>query len=90
VTEREKSWEVDAITRALLNQVQALGYVVSVHRMPSTLFGTGGAYIEMHAIDDRVDPPIQQIARIGLGESGDVDYRCACLLASSVGIRLKG
>jgi hypothetical protein len=32
--EREQSWNVDAITAAVLKQITILGYVVSVHLCP--------------------------------------------------------
>jgi len=85
---REESWEVTGTTRALLKQITSLGYTVSVHRIPSSLLGRVGAFVEMHAVDVRSDPPVQQVARVGVGEDGDTDYRCACLLAEAVGIDL--
>jgi hypothetical protein len=43
----------------------------------------------MHAVNLRTDPPVQQMARVGIDEGGDTDYRCACLLAEAVGIDLE-
>jgi hypothetical protein len=60
----------------------------SVHRIPSSLLGRVGAFVEMHALDLRADPPVQQIARVGVDEVTDAEYRCACLLAEAVGIHL--
>ncbi len=43
----------------------------------------------MHAVDFRTDPPIQHMARVGIDEGGDTDYRCAYLLAERVGVDLE-
>ena len=86
---REESWQVEGTTLALLRHVAGLGYVVSVHRMEESLLGRVGAFVEMHAIDLRTDPPTQQMARVGVTEGGDTDYRCACLLAEAVGTDLE-
>jgi hypothetical protein len=40
----------------------------------------------MHAINISTEPPIQQMARVSVGEAEDIDYRCACLLAEAVGV----
>jgi len=42
----------------------------------------------MHAIDRRVESPEPYMAWVMADEGGDVDYRCACLLAEMVGIEL--
>ena len=42
----------------------------------------------MHALDPSVDPPTKHVARMAEGEAGDLDYRCACLLAQMIGIQL--
>jgi len=34
----------------ILNHIESLGYAVSVHRIPSSLLGTVGAFTEMHAV----------------------------------------
>ena len=86
---REESWQVTGITLAILRQITAMSYTVSVHRIPSSLLGTVGAFVEMHAVDFRTDPPVQQMARIGVDEGGESDYRCASLLAEAVGIELE-
>jgi hypothetical protein len=44
----------------------------------------------MHALELSVDPPIKHVARVVENEHGDLDYRCACLLAELVGIELTG
>jgi hypothetical protein len=85
---RERSWQVEGVTRILLRQVESLGYTVSVHRIPSSLLGSVGAFVEMHAVGLRADPPVQQMARVGLDEVVDAESRCACLLAEAVGIHL--
>jgi hypothetical protein len=84
---REGSWQVQGLTLTLLRHVTSLGYTLSVHRIPSSLLGRVGAFVEMHAVDPRADPPVQQMARVAVDEGGDTDYRCARLLAESVGIR---
>jgi hypothetical protein len=86
---RAQSWQVEGITRSLLRQIESLGYTVSVHRIPSSLLGRVGAFVEMHAVDLRTDPPVQQMARVGVDEVRDVEYRCACLLPEAVGIHLE-
>ena len=85
---REQSWRVEGVTRSLLRQIESLGYTVSVHRIPSSLLGRVGAFVEMHAVDLRTDPPVQQMARVGVDEVADAAYCCACLLAEAVGIHL--
>ena len=62
---------------------------VSVFRFPSSALGSWPACIEMHAIDIRTDPPTKHVARVVEGEAGDLDYRCACLLAEVVGLDLE-
>jgi len=57
--------------------------------MGPSLHGTSGAYVEMHAIDERTDPIGQYMARVGVAEGGDTDFHCACLLAEAVGITLE-
>ena len=82
---REESWEVEGATRTLLHHITSLGYTVSVFRIPSSLLGTRPGSVEMHALDLSVEPPIKRVARVVEGEAGDLDYRCACLLAELVG-----
>jgi hypothetical protein len=86
---REQSWQVDGATLTLLRHVTSLGYTVSVFRFPSSALGSWPACVEMHALDLSQDPPITHVARVVEGEDGDLDYRCACLLAELVGIDLK-
>ena len=68
-----------SVADALLSQIKRLGWTVSIHRVNGT--------IEMHAIplDGESDP---QIARCNDGDGPEEYFRCACLLASAVGIRL--
>jgi hypothetical protein len=42
----------------------------------------------MQALDLSLDPPTKHVARVVEGEAGDLDYRCACLLAELVGLNL--
>jgi hypothetical protein len=37
-------------TDAILKQIQSLGYAVSEHRIPSSLLGTVGACVDLHAV----------------------------------------
>ena len=66
---REQSWQVEGVTHSLLRQIESLDYTVSVHRIASSLLGRVGAFVEMHAVDLRTDPPVQKLARIGLDEA---------------------
>jgi hypothetical protein len=86
---REQSWQVDGITLTLLRHISARGLSVSVFRLPASLLGTQPGAVEMHAIDLSTDPPTQHVARVIEGEAGDMDYRCACVLAELVGIQLE-
>jgi hypothetical protein len=86
---REESWEVEGVTLTLLRHVTSVGYTVSVFRFPSSLLGTHQGSVEMHALDLSQDPPAKHVTRVVEGEGGDLDYRCACLLAELVGIELK-
>jgi hypothetical protein len=68
------------LATSILKQIQSTGYVVSIHRV--------NGMIEMHAI--KLDCTEQtQIARCADGNGYDEIYRCACLLASAVGIELE-
>lgn len=73
----------DTTARALLKQVEGLGYMVSVHHLPASLLGTVQAAIEMHAIHPGGE---QFIVKAGEGE----EYACACELAKLVGIDPEG
>jgi len=88
IVTREHSWQVDGITKTLLRQTTALGYIVSVHRVGSSLLGTIGPSVEMHAVDQSGKLP-PQIARCNDGDGEDEAYRCACPLAQSVGINVE-
>ena len=74
----------------MLRQVQALGFTVSVFRLSSSLLQIQPAATEMHPVDLSTDPVTQHVARVVEGEAADLDYRCACLLAEMVGMRLEG
>jgi hypothetical protein len=37
-------------TSDAIKQIEALGYAVSIHRIPSTLLGTVDAFVELHAV----------------------------------------
>ena len=76
------------VPRVRSRQISSLGYTVTVHRIPSSLLGRIGAFVEMHAVDLRADPPVQQMARVGVDEVADAEYRCACMLAEA-GIHLE-
>jgi hypothetical protein len=43
---REESWQAQGETLAILRHVAAAGYVVSVFRFPSSLFGTRPAAVD--------------------------------------------
>jgi hypothetical protein len=60
---REESWQVEGTTLALLRHITSLGYLVSVHRIPGSVLGSVGEFVEMHAIDLRTDSPTQHVAR---------------------------
>jgi hypothetical protein len=85
---REESWEVEETTLTILRHITSLGYTVSVFRILSSLLGTRRGSVEMHALDLSVDPPVKHVARLVEGEGGDLDYRCACLLAELVDVEL--
>ncbi len=86
---REESWQVEGTTLTLLRHITALGFTVSVFRFPRSLYGTTPAGVEMHAIDAYKESPVKHVARVGEVEGGDLDYKCACLLAEMVGIDLE-
>jgi hypothetical protein len=74
-------------TAAILDRIQALGYVVSVHHLEQSLLGRPGA-TEMHAVS-LTEPHHQHIARCDNGDGPDGEYRVACVLAQMVGIDLE-
>ncbi len=57
-----------ATARAVLRQVESLGYAVSVHRV--------NGVVVMHAVK-LADPFEQHIARVIDGDGREEDYRCA-------------
>jgi hypothetical protein len=59
-----------------------------VFRFPPSLLGSQPGCVEMHALDLSKDPPTTHVARVVEGEAGDLDYRCACLVAELVGVKL--
>ena len=81
---REESWETIGEPFELLRRVSDLRYVVRVHRISGSALGSVGAFVERHAVDVRTAPPVQQMARVGLAEGGDVDLRGALRPAEAV------
>jgi hypothetical protein len=66
-------------TRAILQQVGSLGYIVKTFRINGT--------VEIHAVPrDGGDP---QVARCNDGEGDDEEYQAAVLIADAVGIDLE-
>lgn len=66
--------------KSILNHIRRLGYHVSVHRVNGT--------VEMLAVKFFASEA-PQIARCDDGDGVDETYRCACLLATAVGIELE-
>ena len=66
-------------TAAIIKQIEALGYAVSVHHM--------GDYIELHAVKLQGSDGYK-LARSLDGDDEEQLYRTACLLAEAVGIDL--
>jgi len=64
-------------TDIILGHIRQMGWIVTIHKVNRT--------VEMHAIDlaGKRDP---QIARCNDGDEEEEEYRCACLLARSVGL----
>src|SRR5215216_5066388 len=50
-------------TSPILHDIESLGYFVSIHRIPSSLLGTVGAFTEMHAVL-LAEPNDQHIAKV--------------------------
>jgi hypothetical protein len=69
------------VTEIILVQIQSLGYIVKTFRVNGT--------VEMHAVDLACERD-SQIARCNDGDGPEEEYRCACLLAAAVGIRVGG
>jgi hypothetical protein len=77
---------MDNLASTILRHIESLGHAVSVHRIPSSLLGTIGAFTEMHAVQ-LAQPNNQHITKVdGHDEAA---YRAACMLAESVGIELE-
>jgi hypothetical protein len=68
---REESWEVEGVILTLLRHITAMGFTVSVFRLPRSLYGTSPASVEMHAVDTSKEPPIQHVPRVGEVEGGE-------------------
>ena len=64
-------------TRAILRQVEGLGYVVKTFRL--------GWGVEIHAVKLPDGQPAH-VARCNDGDGPDAEYAAACLLARAVGI----
>ncbi len=86
----ESTWGVTGNTLAILQQIEALGLIVSVHRLKGSLLGTFPPAVEMHALWATRDPPKTFVARVDLQESDEPDYACAVLLEEMVGTELFG
>ncbi len=68
------------VADSILRQISGLGYAVSMHRVNDT--------IELHTVR-LSDPSEQHIARSVDGDSGEDEYKTACVLAEMVGIDLE-
>jgi hypothetical protein len=86
---REESWEVEGVTRTLLRHVTSLGYTVSVFVSRRRCWAPDRLASKCMRSTCRKNPPVKHVARVVEGEGGDLDYRCACLLAELVGNDLK-
>ncbi len=64
---------------AIIAQIRSLGWIVKTFRLNDT--------VEMHAVDLACKKK-PQIARCNDGDGPEEEYRCACLLADAVGIKL--
>ena len=73
---------------SIIKRIEAIGWAVSVHRIPSSLLGTVGEFVELHAVN--VTTAEVKITRCTDGNGPDETYRSACALAEMVGIRLEG
>ena len=67
-------------TAAIIKQIESLGYVVSVHCIPSSLLGTVGAFVEMHAVKVPEGEPVWMV-RNADGDGEIETYKAACALA---------
>lgn len=86
---REESWDCEGTTRAILQVITGAGFLVSVHRLPSSLLGTRPATVEMHAVIPGSDPLQACIVTVEASDP-DADYKAACELAKLAGVRLQG
>ena len=59
---------------AIIKQIESLGYAVSVHRVPSSLLGTVGAFVELHAVKVPENEPVwmSRNASNGIGRGSRV------------------
>lgn len=87
---REESWQVTGNTLEILRQIDALGLIVSVHRLSGSILGTSPAAVEMHALNPGTIPPKQFIARVPIDAHKDPECACAVLLEDMVGTDLFG
>ncbi len=72
---------------AIIKQIESLGYAVSIHRIPASLLGTVGAFVELHAVKVPEGEPVC-VARNADGAGDDELYSATCALAKIVGIEL--
>jgi hypothetical protein len=75
-------------TDAILKQIQSLGYAVSEHRIPSSLLGTVGACVDLHAVKVPEGEPIW-MARNADGDGEPEAYAAARELPAMAAIDLK-
>jgi hypothetical protein len=68
-----------SVTNSILAQIRGVGWIVKTFHVNGT--------VEMHAVHLKCQHP-PQIARCNDGDGPGEAYRCACLLASAVGIDL--
>ena len=68
----------DTTARALIAQVRALGFHVSVFHLGPSALGTDPGRIEMHAVHPNTDQVHVVYAMEG---ERDAEYLCACRLA---------
>ncbi len=71
---------------AIIRQVEARGFAVSVFDLPTSLLETVPSAVEMHAVNTSTSE--QHIARVAGVADPDRDYRCAVLLAEMVGVEV--
>jgi len=77
---KERAPTLDVTTRAIILQVESLGYIVKLFCVNDTA--------ELHAVlRPGTEPPI--VTRCNDGDGDDEAYRAACMLAEAVGINLE-